>query len=59
MAEIDKETIWDRYGIEPVINGQGHTTVLGGSSLSPEVINARLAATHLFVDMKQLLAKPG
>ena len=34
MTEIDKETIWDRYGIEPVINGQGHTTVLGGSSLS-------------------------
>ena len=59
MAEIDKETIWDRYGIEPVINGQGHTTVLGGSSLSPEVINARLAATHFFVDMKQLLAKTG
>ena len=59
MPEIDKETIWDRYGIEPVINGQGHTTVLGGSSLSPEVINARLAATHFFVDMKQLLAKTG
>ena len=59
MAEIDKESIWDRYGIEPVINGQGHTTVLGGSSLSPEVIKARLAATYLFVDMKQLLAKTG
>ena len=34
MPEIDKETIWDRYGIEPVINGQGNTTVLVGSSLS-------------------------
>lgn len=59
IQQSQKFEVWERYGIQPVINGQGHTTVLGGSSLSPEVMMAREAATHLFVDMKQLLANTG
>lgn len=46
-------------GVRPVINGQGVVTVLTGSLLPPEVVEAMTYASHHFVGLVELNEKVG
>lgn len=52
-------SIYDEFGVVPVINASGHRTALGGSTPSPRVKAAMEAAERYYVDMAQLHAKAG
>jgi len=44
----------DKLGLRPVINGVGTVTVLGGSIMPPEVVDAMAQASRYFVSMPEL-----
>ena len=46
--------IYSRLGITPVINAQSWVTMLGGSLMRPEVLNAMHEASNCFVEMNEL-----
>lgn len=46
-------------GVEPIINAFGTVTILGGSLMSQEVMDAMAEAAKSFVDMHELLQKAG
>ena len=52
-------SIYERLGVQPVINARGNNTVLGGSTPSPRVRQAMLDAERYYVDMQQLLERSG
>lgn len=51
--------IYQELGVRPVINARGNQTVLGGSTMSKEVLDAMAAANDTYVEMEELLAKSG
>ena len=59
MTTDGTRSVWEELGTTPVINANGHVTVLGGSSISPRVRRAMEEATHYYVDMRDLLLKSG
>lgn len=59
MARPTETSVWESLGVKPVINCNGHMTMLGGSSLSPGVRATMEAANRYFVEMSDLLAKSG
>ncbi len=54
-----ERTIYDRLGVPPVINGMGVVTVLGGSIMPPEVVQAMEQASRYFVQLPDLQRKAG
>ncbi len=54
-----KPTIFQRFGVKPVINACGIYTDLGGSILSPRICSAMLEMNGSFVNMIELLDKSG
>lgn len=59
MTSEESARLYAEMGVRPVINAAGALTVLGGSTLSPQVEAAMRAANHSFVEMEQLLAGTG
>jgi uncharacterized pyridoxal phosphate-dependent enzyme len=51
--------IYSRLGIRPVINGIGTVTVLGGSIMAPEVVQAMEEAGQYFVSVPELQKRAG
>ena len=51
--------IYARIGVKPVINGVGTVTVLGGSIMPPEVMQAMNDASRHFVPMPELQRRVG
>ena len=51
--------LYARLGIKPVINGVGVVTVLGGSIMPPEVIQAMEEASRFFIPIPELEKKVG
>lgn len=51
--------IYTRLGLKPVINGVGVVTVLGGSIMPPEVVQAMEEASRHFVSLPELQKKVG
>ena len=51
--------IFDKLGLKKVINAEGTVTRLGGSLMSPHVLDAMVAASRHFVDLNELLEKSG
>jgi len=51
--------VYARLGVRPVINGVGTVTVLGGSLMPPEVIQAMNEAAQHFVNIPELQKKAG
>jgi L-seryl-tRNA(Ser) seleniumtransferase len=49
----------EELGVRPVINAAGTLTVLGGSVLGPEVLDAVREASQIYVDMAELHVKAG
>ena len=52
-------SIYQRLGMRPVINGVGVVTVLGGSIMPPEVIQAMVDASKHFIPLPELGKKAG
>jgi uncharacterized pyridoxal phosphate-dependent enzyme len=59
MTTDASKKVWENVGVKPVINGNGHVTVLGGARLSPRVWQAMEDANPYFVDMRDLLRSTG
>lgn len=51
--------IYERIGVQPIINGRGATTAVGGSLMWPEVIEAMAQASQAFVEIDLLNRKVG
>ena len=59
MANTGEPNVYTRLGARPVINAGGNTTVWGGSTPSPVVMQAMLDAGSSFVAMEELLETSG
>jgi L-seryl-tRNA(Ser) seleniumtransferase len=59
MATSSERNVYARLGARPVINAGGNTTVWGGSTPSPEVLQAMYEAGASFIEMEELLATSG
>ena len=59
MPSDGSENVYTRLGARPVINAGGNTTVWGGSTPSPVVLQAMLEAGNSFVAMEELLEASG
>jgi L-seryl-tRNA(Ser) seleniumtransferase len=53
------QSIYERIGVRPLINGMGTYTVLGGSLMPPEVLQAMAKAAASFVWVPELREKAG
>ena len=53
------DNIYDRLRVKRVINGASWVTVLGGSIMPPEVVQAMVEAVPYFVEMPELNRKAG
>jgi uncharacterized pyridoxal phosphate-dependent enzyme len=51
--------IYTRLGVRTLINGQGTVTVVGGSLMPPEVVQAMSEAANWFVSIPELQEKAG
>ena len=51
---IPPGAIYRRLGVEPIVNGRSTFTILGGSLMPPEVIEAMRQAAATFVDLIEL-----
>ena len=51
--------IYDELGVRKIINGYATLTMLGGSRIPPEVLEAMASAAQHFVDIDELQAKVG
>ena len=47
-------SIYDRFGVSPVINASGYVTRMSGSLMLPEVVEAMVDASKVFVSMAEL-----
>jgi len=54
-----KLSVYNQLGVKRVVNARGHLTLLGGSILPKEVLEAFLEANKCFVDMEELQEKSG
>ena len=52
-------SVYEKIGIEPIINASGTTTKWGGSKLRPEILEAMNQASTVMVDMAELNQKAG
>ena len=53
-AAASAQNIYQKIGVEPVINCRGTFTIIGGSVERPEVVEAKRAASPFFVQMDEL-----
>jgi L-seryl-tRNA(Ser) seleniumtransferase len=54
-----RESVYQRLGVEPVINANGTVTVLGGSLMPEEVVAAMREAARSYVELPLLLRRSG
>ncbi len=53
------QNVYSRLGVKTLINGQGTVTVVGGSLMPPEVVQAMAEAAGWFVSIPELQDKAG
>lgn len=58
-TQTSKESILKRMGIRRVINGRSWVTILGGSVMPPEVVEAMEEASHGYLELEDLYTKAG
>ena len=56
---VSPSTLYTSLGVKPVINGVGVVTVLGGSLMPPEVVQAMEEAGRYFIPLPELQKKVG
>jgi D-glucosaminate-6-phosphate ammonia-lyase len=54
-----KLSVYNQLGVKRVVNARGHLTLLGGSILPKEVLEALIEANKCFVDMEELQERSG
>ena len=59
MTTGGQRNVYERLGARPVINAGGNTTIWGGSTPSPEALQAMHEAGNSFVEMEELLEATG
>ena len=59
LTATSASPLYARLGVKPVINGVGVVTVLGGSIMPPEVIQAMEEASRFFIPLPELEKKVG
>lgn len=59
LTATSTSSLYASLGVKPVINGVGVVTVLGGSIMAPEVIQAMEEASKFFVPLPELEKKVG
>jgi L-seryl-tRNA(Ser) seleniumtransferase len=59
MPPLASLNVYSRLGLRPLINGVGTVTVLGGSLMPPEVVQAMAEAAQYFVPIPELQARVG
>ena len=59
LTATSPSPLYASLGIKPVINGVGVVTVLGGSIMPPEVIQAMQEASRFFIPLPDLEKKVG
>ena len=58
-AKPNSAAVYEQLGVKPIINGMGTVTVLGGSLMPPEVVQAMDDAARHFVHLPDLQKKAG
>ena len=58
-AQVSQNTVFDEFGIKPVVNCCGIYTDLGGSVLSPSIMRAIEELNDYYVDITELLDASG
>ncbi len=51
----EKENLFARIGVRPIINGRGTFTIISGSRSLPEVKQAMFEASHYYVDLDEMM----
>jgi len=59
MNDINRDNVYKKLGVRPMINAAGNQTIRGGSTPSPLVKKAMEEADTSFVEMEELLSKSG
>ena len=54
MQSKVSRSIYERYGVRRAINCMGWVTILGGSTMPPEVVQAMNEAVDWTVDLREL-----
>jgi len=54
-AGSDKDNLFTRIGVRPLINGRGTYTIISGSRSLPEVKQAMFEASHYYVQMDEMM----
>jgi uncharacterized pyridoxal phosphate-dependent enzyme len=52
---IEKDNLFTRIGVKPLINGRGTYTIISGSRSLPEVKQAMFEASHYYVQMDEMM----
>lgn len=55
----EKDNLFTRIGVRPIINGRGTYTIISGSRSLPEVKQAMYEASHYYVQMDEMMAGIG
>ena len=58
-ASEQTESVYQRLNVRPLINARGAITILGGSIMPPQVVEAMAEASRQFVSLEDLLDKAG
>ena len=59
MTAKPANDVYEELGVRPVINARGNATILGGSILGREVLDAMEDANRHYVEMQELLERSG
>ncbi|MBI1357569.1 MAG: aminotransferase class V-fold PLP-dependent enzyme [Acidobacteria bacterium] len=51
--------VYGKLGVKTVINGRGTVTILGGTVMPPEVVDAMVAASHHYISLPELQVAAG
>src|SRR5471032_2149598 len=55
----DKDNLFTRIGVRPLINGRGTYTIISGSRSLPQVKQAMFEASHYYVQMDEMMEGVG
>jgi D-glucosaminate-6-phosphate ammonia-lyase len=59
MAMVARRPVYDKLGVQRIVNGVGTVTRYGGSIMPAEVVEAMVEASRSYVDLDELQSKAG
>ncbi|HLZ07457.1 MAG TPA: hypothetical protein VKT80_02640, partial [Chloroflexota bacterium] len=55
----ESTSVFARLGISPIINASGTVTVLGGTVMAPEILDAMREASRTYVNLPEAMRRAG